>query len=59
MTDDSEDRKAEASESSEQARSARNRRYYLAHQAEIVRKRDERLKLAAIDAFVDETGVSD
>ena len=56
MTDDGEDRKAEPSEqASEQARSARNRRYYLTHQTEIVRKRGERLKLSAIDAFVNES----
>ena len=50
----------EASETSERAsetserelRSARNRRYYLAHQAEINRKRMERARLAEIDAFV-------
>jgi len=42
-------------QASEQARSARNRRYYLTHQAEIIRKREERLKLADIDAFVDES----
>ena len=55
------ERASEPSEqASEQARSARNRRYYLAHQAEIIRKRDERQKLAAIDEFVGETlGESD
>ena len=42
-------------QASEQARSARNRRYYLAHQAEIIRKRDERARLADIDAFVNES----
>ena len=43
-------------QASEQARSARNRRYYLAHQAEIVRKREERARLAEIDAFLNESG---
>ena len=54
MDEQASEQASETSEqASEQARSARNRRYYLAHQAAIVRKREERLKLAAIDAFVD------